>query len=224
MKTIRPTFLLIAAVLLGTGFARGQTPATNAVAVTNALPVLHEKSDPWTFSGSIYTYIVPDSREYVQPTITADHGWLHLEARYNYENLETGSTWLGYNFSGGEKLAWAITPMFGGVFGNTTGCAPGYKGSLSWWKLELSSESEYVVDVGDSADNFFYNWSELSLAPADWFRFGLATQRTRLYHTDRDVQRGVLLGFTYKKASLTTYVFNPDESKPTVVVAFALEL
>ena len=38
--------------------------------------------------------------------------------------------------------------MIGGVFGDTTGVAPGYKGSLSWWKLELYSEGEYVFDTG----------------------------------------------------------------------------
>src|SRR6476620_9349622 len=109
--------------------------------------------------------------------------------------------------------------MFGVVFGQTTGVAPGYKGSLCWWKLELYSEGEYVVDPGDSSDNFFYNWSELTLAPVDWFRFGLVTQRTRLYHTDRETQRGVLVGVSFKKIDLTTYVLNPDESEPTVVVA-----
>ena len=163
---------------------------------TNSAPLAAEADEKaWSFSASVYTYIVPDDRDYVQPTFTADRGWLHLEARYNYEALETGSAWVGYNFSGGEKLAWEFTPMLGGVFGDTTGIAPGYKGSLSWWKLELYSEGEYVFDTGDSSDSFFYNWSELTLAPVDWFRFGLVTQRTRVYQTDRDIQRGLLVGF-----------------------------
>jgi hypothetical protein len=172
----------------------------------------------------VYTYLVPDSRDYVQPTLSADRQWLHLEARYNYENLNTGSAWLGYNLAGGEKLAWEFTPMLGGVFGNTTGVAPGYKGSLSWWKLELDSEGEFVCDVGDSSKSYFYNWSELSLAPVEWFRFGLVTQRTRLYKSDRDIQRGVLVGIQYKKVAGTVYVLNPDESKPTFVLAFSLSL
>ena len=154
----------------------------------------------WSFSASAYTYFVPDDREYVQPTFTADHNWLHLEARYNYEALDTGSLWVGYNFSGGEKLSWEFTPMIGGVFGDTTGIAPGYKGSLSWLKLELYSEGEYVFDTGATSDSFFYNWSELTLAPAEWFRFGMVTQRTRLYKTDREIQRGVLAGFSFKKS------------------------
>jgi len=108
--------------------------------------------------------------------------------------------------------------MLGGVFGETRGIAPGYKGSLSWWKLELYSEGEFVFDADDSSENFFYNWSELSLAPVEWFRFGLVTQRTRLYQSDREIQRGLLVGFTFKRVDLTTYVFNPDD-KPLFVFA-----
>jgi hypothetical protein len=123
----------------GQACAQAQTEATNAPPSTNSTPALEQEADNrWSFGASIYGYIVPDSREYAQPTVTADHGRLHLEARYNYEALETGSVWVGCNFGAGEKLAWEFTPMLGGVFGNTTGIAPGYKGSLSWWKLELS--------------------------------------------------------------------------------------
>ncbi len=112
--------------------------------------------------------------------------------------------------------------MLGGVFGDTRGIAPGYKGSLGWWKLELYSEGEYVVDVGDSSGNFFYNWSELTLSPVKWGRFGLVTQRTRAYQTDREIQRGLLLGVSYKHVDLATYLFNLDESHPTVVVGVRL--
>ena len=111
--------------------------------------------------------------------------------------------------------------MLGGVFGDTTGVAPGYQGSLSWWKLELYSEGEYVFDTHDSSESFFYNWSELTLAPVDWLRFGLVTQRTQVYETDHDIQRGLLVGCSFMKLDLTAYVFNPDDSKPTVVVAVA---
>ena len=203
----------------------------NALAgtTTNALddkaastpPALSKEADEqaWSFSASVSTYIVPNDQEYVQPTFTADRGWLHLEARYNYENLETGSAWVGYNFSGGKKLEWEFTPMLGGVFGNTTGIAPGYKLSLTYWKFEFSSEGEFVFDTGNSDGSFFYTWSELSLSPVDWFRFGLVGQRTRAYRTDVDIQRGLLLGFSYKKVDFTTYVFNLDQARPTWVFA-----
>ncbi len=209
---------IVCALMDGTVWAQAATSVPASAAGT-APPAADEKA--WSFSASVYTYVVPDDREYVQPTFATDRGWLHLEARYNYEALDTGSAWFGYNFSGGDTLAWELTPKVGGVFGETTGIAPGYSGSISWWKLELFSEGEYVFDSGSSADSFFYNWSELTLAPVEWFHFGLVTQRTRLYKTDRDIERGVLAGVSFKRMSLTGYVLNPDD-QPTFVFAVGL--
>jgi hypothetical protein len=221
MNAMKRSGLFLGVLLWAANPVMAQPTNTLPAAPTNTAPVVAEESASraWAFSVSAYAYLVPDDRDYLQPTITADRNWLHLEARYNYEALDTGSAWVGYNFGGGEKLAWELTPMLGGVFGDTTGIAPGYKGSLGWWKLELYSEGEYVFDTRDSSGSFFYNWSELTLAPVDWLRFGMVTQRTRAYETDRDIQRGFLVGLSYKMMSFTTYVFNPDDSKPTVVLA-----
>lgn len=213
---MRSRSLMLPALILCAGHGLAQN-VTNAPAATHSPPLPAAEDSHWAFAASANAYFVPNSRDYVQPGFTADRDWLHLEARYNYEDLETGSAWLGYNFGGGEKLTWELTPMLGSVFGHTTGLAPGYKGALSWWKLELYSEGEYVIDTGNSSGSFFYNWSELSLKPVEWFRVGLVTQRTRAYRSDLDVQRGFLVGFTFKTLSFTTYVFNPDESKPTLV-------
>ena len=183
-------------------------------------PAIESDAKTWSFSASAYTYLVPDSRDYVQPTITADRDWLHLEARYNYEALDTGSAWVGYNFGGGEKLAWEFTPMLGGVFGDTTGIAPGYKGSLSWWKLELYSEGEYVFDT-----RRFVGELLLQLVGADARPGGLAQVRPgdpahpSLPDRPRHPARLPRWSFVSRQVSFTTYVFNPDESKPTVVLA-----
>lgn len=213
---------LLACTVFALGRLTAQT-STNELTtgtITNTPPVVEPAVEKaWSFSVSAFGYLVPDDQDFVQPTVTADRGWLHLEARYNYEALETASVWVGYNFSVGEKVSLDFTPMLGGVFGDIKGVAPGYKASLSWWKLELYSEGEYVVDARDSSGNFFYTWSELSLSPVDWFRFGVVTQRTRAYESDLDIQRGFLAGVTCKKLSFTTYVFNPDQDRPTVVLA-----
>ena len=171
----------------------------------------------WSFSFTADGYVVPQDQSYISPTFTADHQWLHLEARYNYEDLETGSLWVGYNFSAGHKLMLNVTPMIGGVFGKTTGVAPGDEVSLSFKKLELSSQGEFVFDTKDSSGSFFYAWSQVTYSPLDWFNIGLAAQRTKAYHTQFDVQRGLLVGFSHKKVHFTTYVFNLGWTKPTVV-------
>ena len=212
MNTTR--FILLLAILVAASSANVRAQDSK-----NAIPEVTKEAEEkaWSFSLSASTYVVPDFREYVQPTFSADRGRLHLEARYNYENLDTGSIWLGYNFGGGEKVEWEFTPMLGGVFGETAGLAPGFKLSLSCGKFEFSSEGEFVFDLRDDEGSFLYFWSELSYAPVDSFRFGLVGQRTRAYQSDVDIQRGLLFGVTYKAVDFTTYVFNLDHGKPTWV-------
>jgi len=111
-----------------------------------------------------------------------------------------------------------VQPTIAPVFGNTTGVAPGYKASLGWGIADLSSDTEYVIDTGSSADSFLYTWSELGLTPVDWCRFGLVVQRSKAYETEFDIQRGVFLGVSYKRVDVTAYVFNPDASRPIFVV------
>jgi hypothetical protein len=176
----------------------------------------------WEYSVSASTYFSSHSQDYVNPVLTADRDWLHLEARYNYEALKTGSIWLGYNWSIGDKLVLEITPMIGGVFGNVTGVAPGYTVSINYGPLEFFTQGEYLFDAGASSENFFYNWSELSCAATSWFRFGFVLDRTKLLGTDIAVRRGPLIGFTYKKVDFTTYWLSPGSSDSTFVFAVAL--
>jgi hypothetical protein len=178
-------------------------------------------ANQWSFSLVTSGYLVPHDQSYASPTFTADHRWLHLEARYNYEYQKTGSLWAGYNFSVGDKVVFAFTPMLGAVLGNTTGIAPGLSISLTYKRLELSAQSEYVFNTDDRAASFFYTWDELTYSPTDWFHAGLVAQRTRAYHTDLDVQRGFSVGMTHKKMDFTTYIFNAGWTDPTVVLALS---
>jgi hypothetical protein len=222
MRSVRSLGSTLILFVLGTSAALGQmTTRQPATATTNTTPTAAEQpsAPAWSISASAYIYFPPDSQDYVQPTIRADRNWLHLEARDNYEALDTGSAWVGYNFSVGEKLKLDFTPMLGAVFGKTSGYAPGYEFTLSWSKLQLYSEGEYVFDTRHSSDSFFYTWSELTLAPVDWFRFGPVVQRTKAYQTELNIQRGVLVRFSYQTLDLSASVFNPDTDKPTYVLA-----
>ena len=218
---MRATHVIIAALVLCPWQALGQTSGAPPASGLSEPPTAREPEE-WSLFASAYGYAVPDGGNYLQPTFTADRGWLHLQARYNYEDLETGSAWLGCNFSGGGTLAWEITPMVGGVFGSTAGAAFGYIGSLSWRRIELVSEGEYVTVAADSSDNFTYAWSELTLRPLDGLRFGLALQNTWVGGED-DAEPGVLLGLSFKNVDLAAYLFNPSESDRTIVAAVSLE-
>jgi len=187
------------------------------------MPVAHDApgstsdSSAWSVALSAYVYMIPDEPNYVQPTITADHGRLHLEARYDYEGIHTGSTWVGCNFSLGQRLQLDLTMMVGGVFGETQGIATGYEASLTWWKLELYDEGELLIDLGDASNTFFYNWAQLTLWPTSWFELGGVVQRTQA-QVNHDVQTGVLVGISFDRVTLEAMTFNLTD-EPTFVLA-----
>lgn len=173
----------------------------------------------WAVSALVDGYFVPGEQGYADPIVTADHGWLHLEGRYNYEDLHTGSAWLGYNFNFSshnpeKQVDITLTPMLGGVFGRTDGIAPGLEASLTWKKFNFWISNEYVFDTGDSANNFFYTWPQITYSPIDWLHVGFVAQRT--VATESDTQYGFLFGLTHKKTEFTSYILDPGP-KPTVV-------
>ena len=176
----------------------------------------------WECSLSTSTYLVQNGRDYVNPNLVADRDWLHLEARYNYEAIKTGSLWLGYNFSFGKKLAFEVTPMFGGVFGDITGVAPGYTISISYKPIEFFTQGEYFFDAGNRSGNFFYSWSELSCAPVTWFRAGIVVERTKAFGSTSEIRPGPLVGFKYKRVDLTTYWLSPGSRDTAFIFTVAL--
>ena len=175
---------------------------------------------PWTVSALVDGYFVPGEQGYADPIVTADHGWLHLEGRFNYEDLHTASAWLGYNFNFSSRnpekqLDLTLTPMIGGVFGRTDGIAPGCEASLTYKKLNFWVSNEYVFDTHDSANNFFYTWPQITYSPIDWLHVGFVAQRT--VAIESDTEYGFLFGLTHKKTEFTSYILSPGP-KPTVVL------
>jgi hypothetical protein len=166
----------------------------------------------WAFSvtGSYYSF--HDQQDFVLAVATAEKGPLHLEARANYEALDSGSLFAGWKFSGGKKLTYELTPILGAVFGQKEGIAPGFEAAAAYGVADFYIEAEYVRDLEVKEDSFTYAWSELGFSPFEWLRLGLVGQRTMVYQSDRDIQRGVFAQLMYRKMTLGLYVFNPDDS------------
>jgi hypothetical protein len=144
---------------------------------------------------------------YVLPMYRADRNHLHLEARYNYEDFQTFSAWGGYNFFGGEKLEYFVTPMAGVALGNTDGFVTGAEMTFTLGSFELYNESEYLLGFESKEDNFFYAWTDLTYSPKDWLWFGLSSQITKPYQFDGEFRTGIILGGGYKNFELSGYYF-----------------
>lgn len=174
----------------------------------------------WNFGADMNAYFFPN--EFIGlPVFRADKNRLHLEARYNYEDLETFSVWAGYNFMGGKNVEYTITPMLGGVVGLSNGIAPGLEFTFTYQAFEIYSESEYLFEFETSENNFYYQWTDITYSPNDWLWFGISGQRTRLYQTDLDIQRGLLIGGGYKSFELTGYLYNLGFDDPFVLITLS---
>ena len=55
----------------------------------------------WEIGATAYGYSVPDQPDFVMLVAPADVQWFHLEGRYNYEGLDTGSMFC---------CSWVATP------------------------------------------------------------------------------------------------------------------
>ena len=182
------------------------------------LPSSDTQRAGWEASATGYYYALDDQSDYLSVIATADRNALHLEARYNYEALDSGSLFVGWTFSGGDALAWELRPILGAVFGTTRGIAPGLEASVAYGMVDFYTEAEYMHDLDAEEDSFTYAWSEFGVTPLPWLRFGIVGQRSRAYESERDIQRGGFAQFMFGQVTLGTYVFNPDDSADRFVI------
>lgn len=221
--------LAVVAMLALTASATAQEPTPGPTAGPAGAPVAQpaapepeDEETGWEFGLSGALYVLPDEEDFVQPTIKADRGLFHFETRYNYEDRDSTSFFVGANLEWGDKVKLALTPMLGGLVGQTDGIIPALEADLTAWKLEWYGEAEVVFDLEDSDSHYFYMWSELSFWPTEWLRAGVVAQRTRVYQTQRDIQRGLLLGFTLERLDGTVYFFNPGADDHFTVVSLGV--
>jgi len=215
MRTTRAALPLILTCLSG-----GSAALAQSVAGVGAPSAAAEKQ---AWSGDLTTYLyLQDEGNFVLPILSGDRGALHLEGRYQYEDRDTFSAWGGWTFSAGKKLQLELVPMVGAILGQTKGVAPGLELTLSWKSLELYSESEYVFDVEGPEGDYFYAWSELSWQATSWLRLGLSTQRTRLYHSELSIERGLFAAVNRGPVELSLYGYNLDGEAPFVILALGL--
>lgn len=184
-----------------------------------------EDEKPETTLGVSFSYYAMRTEaDFLTPVITLDHGPLHLETRYNYEAIDTGSFFVGYTFSGGDTVSFSITPILGAVYGDNAGVAPGLEASVSWKDFDFYTESEYYIDHHDHHRNYLTSWNEIGWRPIPPLRLALVTQRTRTVDEGRDVQRGALLQWTLKRgATLGLNFFNPTSDRRYTIGSIAFQ-
>lgn len=176
----------------------------------------------WEFALTAYPTQVRGGDDSVSAIGAADRGPLHLEARYGYEMKDSRSAFVGWTFSGGDKLTWELTPLLGGAWGPLNAFVPGFEAALAYGRFDFYVEAEFVRDRRNSSDSYNYAWSELGFKPLEWLRLGAVGQRTRAYGGEREFQRGPFVQATWKRATFGGYWFNPGSSDQVVVASIGI--
>lgn len=176
----------------------------------------------WELSASVFYSDPPGSENRLTPIVYADRGALHLELRYNYEDLQTAALFAGWTFELEGEAALGLTPMLGAVVGETDGIAPALELDLGWRRLAWYAEAEVLFDLDDRDDDFFYSWSTLLYGLTDWLSAGLVTERSKLVDTDYSLQRGLALELTHASVGFALYAYNLGSDDSYAVVALGL--
>lgn len=138
----------------------------------------------------------------------------YIEARYNYEDIKTASFYFGRAFSFDKKAAIEITPMIGGVIGNTNGISPALNFQLEYKRFSTSTQSQYTFDLKDSNNNFFWDWTNFYISINQNIGLGGAFQVFRTKSGDHIYNLGPMLRFQHNSFAFETYAYNLWEQHP----------
>ena len=202
---------------------RSRAIVAGACAVAATMARAGEPAAEPNVSGSFTAsyYALPHEPDFSVGVGVLERDALHLEVRYNYEARNAGSLFAGWKFTGGDTLAWQVTPILGALVGKGAAVIPGAEASLAYRSVDAYIEAEYVADQRSHADSYFYAWSELGWRPVEWLRVGIVGQRTHTVQNERDLQRGPFAQVMLGPATIGLYAFNPDSGSRYAIVSAA---
>lgn len=167
------------------------------------------------WSASVFLGLTKDADFHPIGVLSMSLDHFYVEGRYNYEDFQTGSVFLGWYFDiGSEKVNLELTPILGGVFGNSNGLAPGLELNFGLGRLNLYSESEYFIDL-QADDDYLYTWSELTFRIWSWLQPGYVAQKTKVFDTGAFLENGIMINSEAGNFTFSLYGFNPfsDENR-----------
>jgi hypothetical protein len=144
----------------------------------------------------------------------------YAEARYNYEDLQTFSLFLGKSFSGDKELSYSFTPLLGGSVGRFNGISTGMNLDVGYNKFFFSTQSQYSFSTDHLSNDFLYNWSEIGFQGLKWLYAGLSVQQSYDKFSGNVLEQGVLVGFTFNKFTVPVYTFAPFNKDRYFIIGF----
>ena len=73
----------------------------------------------------------------------------------------------------------------------------------------LLQRKNYLFDFDLNENDFFYTWTELAITPFRNFRTGISANKTKLFQSDLEFQRGIFTEYSFWKLTTGVHYFNP---------------
>lgn len=148
----------------------------------------------------------------------------YAESRYNYEELNTLSFYMGRTFSKESKLSYSISPIAGVVIGQFNGGSIGANISLGYKNFYLYSQPQYTFAVENSVNNYVYSWTDITYSPLNWLSLGISLQHTKPNQSEGFLESGIVLEAAYKRFTFPVYIFNPQSNDRSIVFGANFEI
>jgi hypothetical protein len=146
---------------------------------------------------------------------------IYVEARYNYEDKQTLSYYIGKSFSIDNDVEFEIIPMFGASFGNTFGVSPAFNMTLEYKRFSTYTECQYTYNFRDKRNSFYFDRTNFSTEINKYFDLGGAIQIYRPNEGEPFFKIGPSVSFNFTSFKLELIAFNFWDKKLTY--AFAIE-
>jgi hypothetical protein len=148
----------------------------------------------------------------------------YAEARYNYEELQSFSLYIGRNYTKEYKrLSYSLTPIVGAIVGRFTGGSSGINATLEFDDLFFYSQSQYTFAAKAPENDFMFSWSEVGYKPSSWFYFGYSLQHTHYRKSSINLLvNGMVIGFNAGKWTFPVYGFNLFNNQRYFVIGINL--
>jgi hypothetical protein len=164
-----------------------------------------------------------DGQSYVwMPVIHYESGkGTYAEMRYNYEDINTASIFLGKSFHVGSNRI-DVKPMIGISAGHFNGISFALNADAEMGSFFWSCESQFSIASKKSNTNFFFNWSEAGINVTKNLFAGLSYQYT-IESSNTESSPGILAGVSFGNITIPFYLFQPFSNNQLLVLGFNYE-
>lgn len=126
------------------------------------------------------------------------NGPVFVDARYNYDQLDTASVYVGKGFG---NSAFKVYPNVGVLFGEYTGVSPQLTVGVNKGRVSAFSVTQYVFGARGNSD-FVYHWADVLFSTkAKWLAVGFDEQfyRDQVPGAEGQFDIGPVVKFSFKR-------------------------